>query len=85
MSKKELSAYGVGDAPAFLAEEGLELAIRYFEDQDIDPVASYEATKNDPQSELAEHWYKAEKTANRILLSSGFYDNSMISLEIDKV
>ena len=83
MDEKELVAVGIGDASASLAYEGLELAMAYFEDNDLDPKACFEAKKDDNNSELASHWYKAEKLANRVLLSDSRYDNSMIILDFD--
>ena len=83
MNEKELIAVGVGDVPAWLAEEGLELAVAYFEDNDLDPKACFEAKKDDNNSELASHWDKAEKLANKVLLSDSRYDNSMVSLDFD--
>lgn len=83
MDEKELIAVGVGDVPAWLADEGLELAVAYFEDNDLDPKASFEAMKDDNDSELARHWYKAQKLANKVLLSDSRYDNSMVSLDFD--
>jgi hypothetical protein len=41
MESRTLSAVGVGDVPQWLADEGLELAARYFEEHDLDPVACY--------------------------------------------
>ncbi len=83
MDEKELIAVGVGDVPAWLAEEGLELAVAYFEDNDLNPQACFEAIKDESDSELANHWYKAQKLANKVLLSDSRYDNSMISLDFD--
>ena len=81
MDEKELVAFGIGDAPTSLAFEGLELAEAYFEDNDLDPKACFEAMEDDNDSELARHWYKAQKLANRVLLSDARYDNSMICLD----
>jgi len=83
MSTKELIAVGVGDVPAWLADEGLELAVEYFEDNSLSPQTCFEAKKDQSDSELAMHWDKAEKLANKVLLSDTRYDNSMISLEFD--
>lgn len=84
MSKYILEASGIGDVPAYLAYEGLELARIYFEDNNIDPAESYSERNKNPKSELAQHWDKAEKISNRVLLSDERYDNSMISLEIEE-
>lgn len=78
-----LSAVGVGDVPQWLADEGLELAIRYFEDSDLDPLICYEAKNADPSGALAGHWDKADEIANTVLLGDSRYDNSMITLEVE--
>jgi len=83
MPKKELIAVGIGDVPTWLAEDGLVLAVIYFEDNDLDPKACFEAMENDNGSELARHWYKAQKLANKVLLSDSRYDNSMVCLDFD--
>lgn len=83
MDKKELIAVGVGDVPAWLADEGLELAVAYFLDNDLNPQACFEAKKNKNNSELASYWNKAEKLANKVLLSDSRYVNSMISLDFN--
>ena len=83
MYEKELIAVGVGDVPTWLANEGLGLALAYFEDNDFSPQACFEAKKDQSDSELAMHWGKAEKLANKVLLSDSRYDNSMISLDFD--
>ena len=83
MDEKELIAVGLGVVPAWLADEGLELAVAYFEDNDLNPQACFEAMKDDNGSELARHWYKAEKLANKVLLSDSRYDNSMVCLDFD--
>ena len=81
MDKQELIAEGVGDVPAWLADEGLELAVAYFEENDLDPKACFEAKREGSDSELAKHWDQAEKLANKVLLSNSRYDQSMISLD----
>ena len=83
MNEKELIAVGVGDVPAWLAEEGLELAVAYFEENDLNPQACFEANKDKSDSELAGHWDKAETLANKVLLSDSRYDNSMVCLDFD--
>ena len=83
MDEKEFIAVGIGDVPAWLADEGLELATIYFEDNSLNPQACFEAKENETNSELACHWNKAEKLANKVLLSDSRYENSMISLEFD--
>lgn len=52
MSDIELDAYGIGDVPDYLAEEGLELAIRYFEENGLNAADCYEAFQKDKESEL---------------------------------
>ncbi len=83
MDKKELIAVGIGDVPVWLADEGLELATTYFEDNSLNPQICFDAKKNESNSELSCHWYKAEKLANKVLLSDSLYDQSMISLDFD--
>ena len=83
MNKKELIAVGVGDVPAWLADEGLELASAYFEENSLNPLTCFEAKQNESDGELADHWVKAEKLANKVLLGDSRYDNSMVSLDFD--
>ncbi|MDH5388529.1 MAG: hypothetical protein OEY06_08770 [Gammaproteobacteria bacterium] len=83
MYEKELIAVGVGDVPAWLADEGLELAVEYFEDNSLSPQTCFEAKNDQSDSELAMHWDKAEKLTNNVLLGDSRYDNSMISLDFD--
>lgn len=83
MAEKELIAVGVGDVPAWLADEGLELAATYFEEKNINPQTCFDAKKKEIDHELASHWDKAEKLANKVLLSDSRYDNSMVSLDFD--
>ena len=80
MGTKELTAIGAGDVPQWLADEGLELAIKYFEENNLDPLVCYEAKSSDPSSIFASHWDKADLIANKVLLGNSRYDNSMISL-----
>ncbi|MFV0596828.1 hypothetical protein [Shewanella sp.] len=80
MNKFELGAEGVGDVPDYLAQEGLELAVLYFEENDVDPAACYAAYKQAPDSELGQAWYAAETEANRVIQGNKKYDNSMIVL-----
>lgn len=84
MSIKTLSADGVGDVPRWLADEGLELASAYFQDNDLDPIVCHEAKMANPDSELASHWDKAELLANKVLLSDSRYEYSMISLGFEE-
>jgi len=81
MDEKELIAVGVGDVPAWLADEGLELAMTYFEKNNLNPQTCFEEKKEDNDQELANHWDKAEKLANKVLLSDSRYDNSMVNLD----
>ena len=83
MNEKELIAVGVGDVPAWLADEGLELAVAYFENNDLSSQACFEAKEDETNSELACHWVEAEKLANKVLLGDSRYDNSMVSLDFD--
>ena len=83
MDKKELIAVGVGDVPTWLADEGLELAVAYFLDNDLNPQACFEAKIDENDYELARHWDKAETVANKVLLSDSRYDNSMVRLDFD--
>ncbi|GGM78290.1 hypothetical protein GCM10009124_01310 [Shewanella xiamenensis] len=80
MNKFELGAEGVGDVPDYLAQEGLESAVLYFEENDLDPAECYAAYKQAPDSELGQAWYAAETEANRVLQGNKRYDNSMIVL-----
>ncbi|MEL4373251.1 hypothetical protein [Shewanella xiamenensis] len=80
MNKFELGAEGVGDVPDYLAQEGLELAVLYFEKNDLDPAECYAAFKQAPDSELGQAWYAAETEANRVIQGNKRYDNSMIML-----
>lgn len=75
-----LDAEGIGDVPSYLAQEGLELAIRYFENNDLSPAECYQAYKLDKESELGMAWYAAETEANKVLLGNERYENSMIIL-----
>ena len=77
MNKFELGAEGVGDVPDYLAQEGLELAVLYFEENDLDPAECYVAYKQAPDSELGQAWYAAETEANRVIQGNKKYDNSM--------
>ena len=43
--QKVLTAYGIGDAPDHLAEEGLEIAEEYFQDIGQDFLACYVAAQ----------------------------------------
>ncbi|MDV5170978.1 hypothetical protein [Photobacterium rosenbergii] len=81
MSKFELGAYTIGDAPQYLADEGVELAKKYFDEQDIDMLVCFEAYERDQNSDLGRHWLAAEREANRVLAGDGRYDNSMVVLE----
>ena len=81
MNEKKIIALGIGDVPGWLADEGLELAGAYFEDNDLNPQACFEAKEKFSDSELASHWDKAEHLANRVLLCDSRYDNSMVSLD----
>lgn len=81
LDKKELIANGFGDVPPWLADEGLELAITYFDENDLSPQACFEAKRDGSDIELAKHWDKAETLANKVLLSDSRYDQSMISLD----
>ena len=81
MSKFELGAYTIGDAPQYLADEGVELAKKYFDDHDIDPFVCFDAYEHDQDSELGKHWLAAEREANRVLAGDDRYDNSMVVLE----
>ncbi|MGR6503583.1 hypothetical protein [Shewanella sp. Koi 1] len=80
MNKFELGAEGVGDVPDYLAQEGLELAVLYFEENDLDAAECYVAFKQAPDSELGQAWYAAETEANRVIQGNKKYDNSMIVL-----
>ena len=80
MNKFELGADGVGDVPDYLAQEGLELAVLYFEENDLDPAECYVAYKQAPDSEQGLAWYAAETEANRVIQGNKKYDNSMIVL-----
>jgi len=80
MANKELIAVGIGDVPTWLADEGLESAKAYFEDNHLTPYTCFEAILNGSNTELENHWDRAEKMANKVLLSDTRYDNSMISL-----
>ena len=81
MNKNELIAVGIGDVPAWLADEGLVLAMAYFEDNDLNPQACFEAKRDESNSQLASHWDMAETLANKVLLSDTRYENSMINLD----
>lgn len=80
ITKKELVAVGIGDVPEWLANEGLELAKAYFEENLLNPYACYEAIVCKNNTELENQWNKAEIMANKVLLSDSRYDNSMIIL-----
>ena len=80
INKFELGAEGVGDVPDYLAQEGLELAVIYFEENDLDPAECYAAFKQAPDSELGQVWNAAETEANRVIQGNKRYDNSMIVL-----
>lgn len=76
-------ATGIGDVPQWLADEGLERALAYFEQNDLDPAACHNAKIQAPHSELAGHWDKADLEANKVLLGDKRYEFSMINLEIE--
>ncbi|BDM63237.1 hypothetical protein NFHSH190041_06890 [Shewanella sp. NFH-SH190041] len=80
MSKFELGTEGIGDVPDYLAQEGLELAVRYFEEQEVEPAECYAAYQLDRDSELGQVWYAAEKAANKVIEGNQRYENSMIVL-----
>lgn len=80
MDKFELGAEGVGDVPDYLAQEGLELAVLYFEEHDLEPAKCYTAYKQDTDTELGQAWYAAETEANRVIQGNKRYENSMIVL-----
>ncbi|NRD30656.1 hypothetical protein HQQ92_02295 [Shewanella sp. DC2-4] len=80
MNKFKLGAEGVGDVPDYLAQEGLELAVLYFQENDLEPAECYAAYKQAPDSELGQAWYTAETDANRVIQGNKRYDNSMIVL-----
>lgn len=80
MDKFELGAEGVGDVPDYLAQEGLELAVLYFEEHDLDPEECYAAYKHDRDSKHGQAWYAAETEANRVIQGNKRYENSMIVL-----
>lgn len=80
MNKFKLGAEGVGDVPDYLAQEGLELAAIYFQENDLEPAECYAAYKQAPDSELGQAWYAAETDANRVIQGNKRYDNSMIVL-----
>jgi len=77
---KKLSAVGIGDVPAWLEYEGLELAKAYFEENCLDAYTCYITVQSNNNSELAYHWIMAEKEANKILADDSRYDNSCIYL-----
>lgn len=52
MNKFKLGAEGIGDVPDYLAQEGLELAALYFQENDLEPAECYAAYKQAPDSEL---------------------------------
>lgn len=83
VTAKTLSAIGVGDVPQWLADEGLALAVKYFEENNLDPLACYEAKTNNPSSSLAVHWDTADLLANKVLLGESRYENSMINLVLE--
>lgn len=83
MNGKELIALGIGDVPAWLADEGLELALTYFSDNDLNPHDCFKAKETDDNHELARHWYKAQHLANTVLHGGSKYINSVISLDYD--
>jgi hypothetical protein len=83
MNKKELVAIGIGDVPAWLAEDGLVLALMYFNDNELDPRLCFEANKSGNDIKLASHWNKAEKKANQVLAGDSRYGNSMIVLNYE--
>ena len=83
-TKKELVAIGTGDVPAWLEDDGLELAKAYFKDNHLNPYTCFEAILYENNAELQNHWGKAEKAANKILLSDSRYDNSIIILTFTK-
>lgn len=78
-----LTASSMGDAPDYLAEEGLELAQCYFDLEDLDPYECFTAYQTNPDSSLSRHWIAAEKEANLVLAGNRMYDNSMITIEIE--
>ena len=77
-AKKELIA--IGDVPEYMEKAGLELARAYFEENHLNPFTCFEAILYENNPELEYHWYKAEKEANKILLSDSQYVNSGIYL-----
>lgn len=75
-----MGAEGVGDVPDYLAQEGLELAVRYFEDHELEPAECYAAYQLDRDSELGQAWYAAGTEANKVIEGNQRYENSMIVL-----
>ena len=80
--EKVLIAYGIGDAPGHLVEEGLEIAEAYFQDTGQDFLACYIAADAN-EKELGDYWIEAEKRANRVLAANSSYDHSMIMLDVE--
>lgn len=78
-----LAASGLGDVPQGLADDGLQLAIRYFEDNGLDPLVCHDARQADPDSELGAHWSLAERVANAVLAGDARYENGMIVLAME--
>ena len=79
----KLTAYSIGNAPEYLAEEGLENALYYFELNGLDIQECFEAYVQYPDSIQGKHWVTANEKANFHLLGKRMYDNSMIFLEME--
>ncbi|WP_394390527.1 hypothetical protein [Shewanella woodyi] len=84
LNDSTLDAYGIGDVPDWLIDEGLILAIEYFQQNALDPIECLEAHKeqNTNNNELTQHWLTAQAEANKVLIGHQKYNNSMICLEM---
>jgi len=83
MSIESLTAEGIGDVPVWLADEGLQLAVKYFEENDIDPDECFKTKDLESDSNSAYHWKQAMLKANQVLLANPRYEFSMIDLGIE--
>lgn len=79
----EITAYTIGDAPAYLAEEGLKYAQYYFDVNNLNALQCFKAYQLEPDALLGQHWISACQKANLILMGNRLYDNSLICLEIE--
>lgn len=91
LNDSTLEAYGIGDVPDWLIDEGLELATEYFQQNALNPVECLQAYNNSSKdchsqlNVLAQHWLTAQSEANSLLIGHQKYNNPMTCLELTHI